>query len=181
LSDMDSKARQNVRRSLRYGVTARLATPDDLPKIMEIYHETAKRAGFGLHSDKYYSDIVELFGDDSRIYVAEREGQIISFVWCIATPHTAFELYGGMNDEGKKYRSNFALKWLAMLAEQSRGTKFYDMNGLLSGGVSDFKRGFAKEETNWVGTYDKALSPLYSVYEKALPTGKKIVQKFSNR
>ena len=181
LSDMEGKTRQNIRRSLKYGVTARLAAPDDFPKIMKIYHETATRAGFGLHTEKYYADIMELFGDDSRIYVAEREGQIISFVWCVATPLISFELYGGMNDEGKKYRSNFALKWLAMLSEQERGTKFYDMNGLLQGGVSDFKRGFASMETKWVGAYDKPLSPMYNLYEKALPTGKKLIQKISNR
>lgn len=182
LAEMNAKTRQNIRRSLRYGITMREATSDsDIKSVMNIYRETAKRANFAIHSDNYYRSIIDHFGDDCRIYVALHENRIVSFVWDIITPDTAFELYGGMNEEGKKLRANFALKWEVIQEERRRGTKFYDMNGLLAGGVDDFKRGFSPESTHWIGSYDMPLSPLYTVYEKALPLGKKIVQKLKNK
>jgi len=180
-NNMNCKVRQDIRRSTREGVTMRLATEKDLHTIMKIYHETAKRAGFNLHSDEYYADIFHKMGEYDRLYIAEREGRILSFTWVVATPEVAFELYGGMNDEGRKHRANYSLKWLAMRAEKERGTKLYDMNGLLQGGVSDFKRGFAPNETDWVGTYDLPLSPLYVLWEKVLPTAKKILHRIQRR
>jgi lipid II:glycine glycyltransferase (peptidoglycan interpeptide bridge formation enzyme) len=50
------------------------------------------------------------------------------------------------------------------------------MNGLVSDGVSTFKRGFADHEDKLVGTYDKPLSPLYVIYAKILPLGKKLMR-----
>jgi lipid II:glycine glycyltransferase (peptidoglycan interpeptide bridge formation enzyme) len=61
------------------------------------------------------------------------------------------------------------------------GIERYDFNGLLNDGVSTFKQGFADHETMLVGTYDKPLSPLYSVWTHALPAAKKIIQKIKNR
>ena len=175
LLKMDSKTRQNIRRSLRYGVSLQQASRAELAEVLEIYHATAKRAGFNLHPDRYYYDIWDHFGEDCRVYLARREGRTVSFVWLVATEETAFELYGGMGEEGKKYRANYALKYLAMQAEQARGVRYYDMNGLLSGGVSDFKRGFAPTPTDWVGAYDRPFSPLYGLWERLLPFGIKII------
>ena len=51
------------------------------------------------------------------------------------------------------------------------------MNGLLNDGVSNFKIGFANHEDMLAGTYDYPLSPLYSVWDRVLPSAKKIVRK----
>jgi lipid II:glycine glycyltransferase (peptidoglycan interpeptide bridge formation enzyme) len=50
------------------------------------------------------------------------------------------------------------------------------MNGLLNDGISQFKRSFTDTETKLVGTWDRPLSPLYHVWETALPAAKKTVQ-----
>jgi lipid II:glycine glycyltransferase (peptidoglycan interpeptide bridge formation enzyme) len=61
------------------------------------------------------------------------------------------------------------------------GLRRYDMNGLLNDGVSTFKQGFADHENMLVGTYDMPLSPLYLVWDKALPLGKQLLRKLKNR
>ena len=68
-----------------------------------------------------------------------------------------------------KLRLNYGLKFWAMKHVKEQGVERYDFNGLLSDGISDFKRQFAKHEDMLVGTYDKALSPLFPVFATALP------------
>ncbi|QQR52894.1 peptidoglycan bridge formation glycyltransferase FemA/FemB family protein [bacterium] len=69
---------------------------------------------------------------------------------------TAYELYGGVNATGQKMRANYALKWRAITDAQNAGLKFYDFNGRVSDGVSQFKEGFGPDEVDFVGTWDRA-------------------------
>ena len=98
---------------------------------------------------------------------------MVAFLWLSASEHTAFELYGGMTEEGERLRANYALKWLAIREMKARGVERYDFNGLLNDGVSKFKMGWAKHENLLMGTWDKPLSPLYPVYATAMPLARK--------
>lgn len=181
-TDMTKKTRQYIRKSENSGVTVRRITKrDDIEKAMDIYKLTAKRANFALHADKYYYDLHDMLGDASQIYLAEINGQPLSFLWLAVTPQTAFELYGGVNDRGQELRANYVLKWRAIVEQHKASVELYDMNGLLNDGVSNFKLGFSQVETQWVGAWDLPLSPLYSTWETMLPAGKRLVQKLKNR
>ncbi|MGB2861076.1 MAG: peptidoglycan bridge formation glycyltransferase FemA/FemB family protein, partial [Candidatus Saccharimonas aalborgensis] len=129
-----------------------------------------------LHSDAYYRDVHNHLGDASLILAAFHEGKPIAFLWLAVSREVAFELYGGMNDEGQQRRANYALKWQAISICKQRGIMRYDMNGLLNDGVSAFKKGFASHETMLAGTYDYPLSPLYAIWNRALPIAKKLVR-----
>lgn len=178
MANMSKKTRQYIRKSAGEGVEVRKArTEQDIDECLKIYKQTAKRAGFSLHDDAYYQDIFLLLGDDSPVYMAERGGELLAFLWPIVTPEVAFELYGGMNDEGQRLRANYHLKWSVIQAMKVRGVKRYDVNGLLNDGVSAFKQGFIPDETILSGTYDRPLSPLYGVWSVLLPTAKKLIQK----
>ncbi len=143
LAEMDATTRQNIRRGERNAaLSLRQATKEDLPRILEIYHETAARSNFPLHPDAYYRTIYDQMADHNHIYVAEVDGKVESFVWCIKTPAICFELYGGGTSVALKHRANYLLKWQAILAAQTT-SKVYDINGLLNDGISDFKRGFS--------------------------------------
>jgi len=178
LAPMSKKTRQYIRKSgSEEGLTIRqVKSREDLQECMEIYHLTAQRAGFALHDDQYYYDVFDNLGEASPVFAAYHNGQPIAFVWLAISASTAFELYGGMNDAGQELRANYALKWYAISKTKEWGIERYDMNGLLSDGISNFKRGFADHEDLLVGTYDKPLSPLYSIWTKALPAAKKIVR-----
>jgi lipid II:glycine glycyltransferase (peptidoglycan interpeptide bridge formation enzyme) len=182
LAHMTKKTRQYIRKSEKEGVQVRMAkSGEDIAACLEIYKQTAARAGFGLHGDEYYEDIAAKMGDHSQIFMATAEGRAVAFLWLAVSEETAFELYGGMNDEGQELRANYVLKWTAIRRFKEWGIRRYDMNGLLNDGVSKFKQGFADHETMLVGTYDKPLSPLYPLWTKGLPAAKNLVRKLKNR
>ena len=177
LAAMAKKTRQYIRKSERAGITLRrVKAMDDIEKLLEIYHQTAERAGFALHDDQYYRDVHINLGDSSLIFAAYEGSEPIAFVWLAASQETSFELYGGMNERGQALRANYALKWFAIRKCKEWGINRYDMNGLLNDGISNFKRGFANHENMLAGTYDYPLSPLYSVWTRLLPAAKKIIR-----
>lgn len=177
LGDMTKKTRQYIRKSEKVGVTIRQAKSlDDVATCLEIYKETASRAGFPLHDDHYYEDIFTALGEHCQILMAEYEGRVVAFLWLALSEEVAFELYGGMNDQGQQLRANYILKWETIRRTKQWGVHRYDMNGLLNDGVSKFKQGFAHHETILAGTYEKPLSPLYTVWARGLPAAKKLLR-----
>ncbi|POH74831.1 lipid II:glycine glycyltransferase FemX [Arthrobacter glacialis] len=177
LGAMSKKTRQYIRKSSREALEYRAVTAAELPQCMAVYKETAERAEFGIHQDSYYSDILRNLGAGSPIYGAFDGEKLVAFLWLAASGSTAFELYGGMTEAGSQLRANFSLKWLAIQEMKARGITRYDFNGLLNDGVSKFKFGFADHENMLAGTWDLGLSPLYPVFAKALPLGRKAMKK----
>jgi lipid II:glycine glycyltransferase (peptidoglycan interpeptide bridge formation enzyme) len=176
---MTKKTRQYIRKSAGEGIeVVRAESIEDVNECLAIYKQTAQRAGFALHDDDYYHDIFTKLGDNSPVYMANYQGRVVAFLWPIITPEVAFELYGGMNDEGQSLRANYHLKWSVIQEMKQRGVKRYDVNGLLNDGVTAFKKGFIPDETYMSGTYDYPLSPLYVVWSTILPAAKKLLQKF---
>jgi len=171
---MDSKTRQYIRRSERdASIVVRKAEEADLDRILAIYRETATRANFPIHPDSYYRTIFQQMGDSNHIYVAEINGNIEAFLWCVKTPEVCMELYGGATDIAFNLRANYILKWRTILASQS---KTYDLNGLLHDGISKFKLGFSGGvETQLAPTSDLVIRPLsYFIFTVLLPIYKRI-------
>ena len=168
------KARQYIRKAGRSGVSVRSVEPADLDGILAIYKATAEADGFFIHPDEYYSCALESCADVNQVFVAEIEDRPLAFLWNVTTRGTAFELWGGVTDEGKRLRANYLLKWHAICAAKESGTALYDLNGLLNDGISKFKMLFVSEPTLWMGTFDRPLSPLYHVWDSALKLYRKL-------
>ena len=182
LAAMSKKTRQYIRKSTREDAVIRqVKSHDELKACLEIYRQTAERAGFGLHQDQYYYDVFDRMGEYSVVTAAFVDDKPVAFLWLAISKTTAFELYGGMNEAGQQLRLNYALKWHTIQLMKKWGIERYDMNGLLNDGVSTFKQGFASHEDRLAGTFDRPLSPLYVVWNKGLPAAKKILQKIKNR
>ena len=181
LVEMSKKTRQYIRKSEKDGVAVReISNENDLRKVLKIYAETAARDGFAKHCDEYYLNLAKIGGSANQIWLAEKDGQELAFLWNFATPEICFELYGGNNREGQNLRANYILKWRAISFAKKQGSRIYDLNGLLNDGVSNFKLGFSDgRETNLVGTWDFPLSRKYFAWEKMLPGAKKVVQRMN--
>jgi len=181
LNDMVKKTRQYIRKSASEAIVIKtVRNREDLDKCLAIYEETSKRAGFNLHDQQYYYDVFDKLGDHSPVFAAYVDDQPIAFLWLAISADVAFELYGGMNNLGQQLRSNYALKWHAIRKCKEWGLSRYDFGGLIEGGVTTFKMGWASEETKLAGTFDRPLSPFYSVWTIGLPVAKKIVRKFKS-
>jgi len=178
LADMTKKTRQYIRKSAADGVEVRKGSREDIAACLAIYKATAARAGFALHDDAYYYDVFDMLGEHNLLTIAYYEQRPVAFLWSAISQATAFELYGGMNEEGQRLRANYTLKWQAIQATKKWGLERYDFNGLLNDGVSTFKQGFSSHETQLTGTHDKPLSPLYYVWAYGLPYAKALIRRF---
>ena len=182
LAVMAKKTRQYIRKSASEGIEIRrVRSNDDINECLHIYQQTAERAGFNTHNDQYYRDVYHQLGEYSPIFAAYLDGQPIAFLWMAISTETAYELYGGMNDDGQRLRANYALKWHVIRKAKEWGLSQYDFGGLVAGGVSNFKQGWTDEATRFVGTYDRPLSPLYDLWTKTLPKAKKALQRLRRR
>ncbi|MDO4868249.1 MAG: peptidoglycan bridge formation glycyltransferase FemA/FemB family protein [bacterium] len=207
MADMTKNNRQIVRKSSEKATVRQIKTPAELETALDIYEETAQRAGFAIHSRKYYQKLFELMGDNAPIYGAfvknstqksrdrreetkqnltqlekihDRE-ELVGFSWIAKSQKTAFELYGGSNELGRSTRANYILKWLVLIQMKNAGIERYDMNGLLNDGISKFKSKFAHHENMLAGTFDKPLSGWYWLWSHGLPTFKKIIRTIKSR
>lgn len=177
LAVMAKKTRQYIRKSAADVTIKRVKTGQELDKCLAIYSQTSKRAGFNLHSKDYYHDVFHSLGDHSLIYAAYHGDEPVAFLWLAVSADTAFELYGGMNDIGQDLRANYALKWHAIKATKEWGLSTYDFGGIIGEGIATFKRSWTDDDTVLSGTFDRPLSPLYSLWVGMLPKVKKAVQK----
>ncbi len=181
LSDMAKKTRQYIRKSSAESMQIKFVkTREELGKCLAIYHDTAQRAKFDLHSDDYYYHVFEKLGDHSPVFAAYVDDKPVAFLWLAISADTAYELYGGMNETGQQLRVNYALKWHAISTCRDWGLTRYDFGGLLDGGVTTFKKGWASEETELAGTFDKSLSPLYFIWSRGLPYAKSVMRKIKS-
>lgn len=181
LAAMAKKTRQYIRKSATDGVVIkRIKAIEDINQCLDMYAETAKRARFNLHNRQYYLDVQQQMGEHSPIFVAYENNQPVAFLWLAVSTGVAYELYGGMNDDGQRLRANYALKWYAIQKMKEWGVSQYDFGGLVAGGVSIFKQGWG-DAVSLVGTYDFPLSPLYPIWTKLLPSAKKIIRRLKRR
>jgi len=177
LADMAKKTRQYIRKSAADVTIKQVKNRDGIDICLDLYALTSKRAGFNTHDRQYYLDVFLQMQDHSPIYIAYEGDEPVAFLWLVVSEKTAYELYGGMNERGQELRANYALKWHVVKKVKEWGLEQYDFGGMVAGGVATFKQGWSADTTLFVGTFDKPLSPLYSVWAKGLPVAKKALQK----
>ncbi len=177
LADMAKKTRQYIRKSDADVKIRSVKNREDVELCLDIYRQTAHRAGFNTHELQYYLDVFLQMQDYSPIFLAYEGDEPVAFLWLAISETTAYELYGGVTERGQELRANYALKWHAIKKVKEWGLFRYDFGGLVAGGVSTFKQGWSSEVTVFAGTFDKPLSPLYVLWSKGLPFAKKTVQR----
>lgn len=176
LGDMAKKTRQYIRKSASEVKIKQIKQQEEIEACLAIYRQTATRAGFNLHNNRYYLDVFLQMQDYSPIFVAYENEQPVAFLWLAISEETAYELYGGMTDRAQEIRANYALKWYAIRKMKEWELSRYDFGGLVAGGVSNFKQHWAADVTVFAGTFDKPLSPLYVLWSKGLPFAKRTLQ-----
>ncbi|MCD8561794.1 peptidoglycan bridge formation glycyltransferase FemA/FemB family protein [Candidatus Saccharibacteria bacterium] len=181
LADMAKKTRQYIRKSSADVEIKPVRSAEDLEKCLDIYRQTSKRAGFNVHSNEYYLDVKRLMGDYSPIFAAYVDDEPVSFLWLAISGETAYELYGGMNERGQELRANYALKWYAIRKVKEWGLRRYDFGGVVEGGVATFKQGWSADTTLFAGSFDRPLSPVYTLWSKGLPFAKRTAQRLRRK
>ena len=166
---MKKKHRQYVAKAERDGVTVErldgstdpAAATNALDDFYRIYTHTADRAGFVARARQYYQRVWELFAPSGHasLLFATRDGQRLATLFHFAVGDRAAEAFGGMTDEGADSRANYLLKWDAIVGFKRQGFAAYDMWGLATGGIEQFKEGFGGRQVDYVGARDLPLRP----------------------
>ncbi|MCV0403679.1 MAG: peptidoglycan bridge formation glycyltransferase FemA/FemB family protein [Chloroflexi bacterium] len=179
-ASLKRKHRQYVNKAERSGITIERfdgSTPAEvigpaLDDFNRIYQHTAARAGFVARQAFYYERVWSIFAPTGRVRLsfAVRDGERVAVLFHFTCGDRAVESYGGMTDAGADARANYLLKWTAISDFASEGFAVYDMWGLATGGIRQFKEGFGGEEIEYVGARDLPLrAPIDAALRVAIP------------
>jgi lipid II:glycine glycyltransferase (peptidoglycan interpeptide bridge formation enzyme) len=177
---MKRKHRQYVNKAERGGVTVERidgSAPAEhigpaLADFNRIYRYTADRAGFVARAPEYYERVWSIFAPAgrARLSFAIKDGERVATLFHFTCGERAVESYGGMTDAGADARANYLLKWSAIADFAREGFAVYDMWGLATGGIRQFKEGFGGQEITYVGARDLVLQPaVHSALRVAVP------------
>lgn len=177
LAAMDRSPRRDIRKAGRDGMDLRRVTAEaDVRAVLDVYRETAQRAGFALHSDDYYLAVHRELGERSVLVAAYADDAPTCFSWCVQSGRTSFQLYGGSNEAGRRMRATPPVYWRTVEIAQEAGLERFDFNGLLNDGISAFKRSLASHDDELVGTLDVPFSWRYGLWVRALPRAKRVLR-----
>ncbi|MEP7081809.1 MAG: peptidoglycan bridge formation glycyltransferase FemA/FemB family protein [Chloroflexota bacterium] len=174
------KHRQYVSKAEREGVAVERFDGSTLPEAIgpaladfnRIYRFTARRAGFVAREPSYYERVWAAFGPTGRVRLsfATVNGERVATIFHFTCGERAVEAHGGMTDAGAEARANYLLKWTAIADFAREGFAVYDMWGLATGGIRQFKEGFGGEEIEYVGARDLGLrAPVDTALRIAIP------------
>ncbi|HEX5040893.1 MAG TPA: peptidoglycan bridge formation glycyltransferase FemA/FemB family protein [Candidatus Limnocylindria bacterium] len=179
-ANLKRKHRQYVNKAERAGIEIERfdgsAPPEAIGPALEdfnrIYRLTAERAGFVARQPFYYERVWSIFAPTGRVRLsfAILDGERVATLFHFTCGDRAVESYGGMTEPGAEARANYLLKWAAISDFANEGFAAYDMWGLATGGIRQFKEGFGGEEITYVGARDLALrGPVDAVVRVAIP------------
>ncbi len=178
--NLKRKHRQYVNKAERAGVTIERFDGSTSPSLIgpaladfnRIYQHTASRAGFVARQAFYYERVWAIFAPTGRVRLsfAVKDGERVATLFHFTCGERAVESYGGMTDAGADARANYLLKWSAIGDFAGEGFRVYDMWGLATGGIRQFKEGFGGEEIQYVGARDLSLrAPMDAALRVAIP------------
>lgn len=166
LAGLRQKHRQYVHKAERSGVAVEQVDPGADPTFALrdfywIYRHTAERAGFVVRMPDYYERVWRLFAPSghARLFFASVNGERVATLFHFTCGDRAAEAYGGMTEIGATSRANYLLKWEAIRAFKADGFAVYDLWGIATGGIAQFKEGFGGRRIDYVGARDLALHP----------------------
>ena len=179
-ANLKRKHRQYVNKAERAGIEVERFDGTTPPEVIgpaladfnRIYRLTAERAGFVARQPFYYERVWSIFAPTGRVRLsfAVRDGERVATLFHFTCGERVVESYGGMTDAGADARANYLLKWAAIAESAGAGFRVYDMWGLATGGIRQFKEGFGGEEIEYVGARDLPLrAPIDAAVRVAVP------------
>ena len=161
--DLRKKWRQYVNKARNAGIVVVDAGEARLPEFYRIYRETADRAGFLIRTEAAYRDVWNAYAPAGRarlLFAQTSSGESLATLFLVRSGPRVVEPYGGMTAAGADSRANYLLKWEAIRSSREAGATSYDLWGLATGGIAQFKTGFGGREVRYIGAWDLVLDPV---------------------
>jgi lipid II:glycine glycyltransferase (peptidoglycan interpeptide bridge formation enzyme) len=123
--------RADIRRAEREGLTVRPATDDSGAELLhQMLIATRQRKTFGVRSAAYYRTLWRAFGDDARLLIAERAGEVVSASLVVAWGGHGLYLFAGSTQAGLDARAAHLLQWHAIQWAHGHGARTWDLWGI---------------------------------------------------
>ncbi|MCL2601250.1 MAG: peptidoglycan bridge formation glycyltransferase FemA/FemB family protein [Treponema sp.] len=183
LARMKPKWRYNARLALKKGVTVRRAAAEEMSVFYDLLKETAERDGIAIHSAEYYRTLLDrgkvaggCAAADTRLYLAEHEGDVLAGIVTLFRGREAVYLYGASSGKKRSLMSPYALQVQAMQDAKDAGCAEYDLFGIAPSsdpshpmaGLYRFKTGFGGKIVHRPGSWDFPCRPIvYRLFRTA--------------
>jgi len=154
------KWRQSITKAGRDGTTVVAGGEERLAEFHRIHAISARRAGIPFRAERTYRDLWSAFAPvgHAHLYFAESpDGETLATIFLVGWGDRIVDLYGGMTDAGAKRRANYLIKWEAIKRAREAGYAIYDLWGLPSPAIAQFKEGWGGRELAYVGAWDLVL------------------------
>ncbi len=185
LGQMHQKTRYSVRLAERRGVEIRReeTTGEAAERFYRLLEETSSRNEFGIHSQAYYRDFLETFGEQAILLFAYVDSEPAAALIAARFGNEAIYMYGASSTTHRAHGAAFALQFEAMKWARDNGSLVYDLWGIpsedpkadsndegrVSGtkgddwrGLYKFKVGFGGEIISYPPTLERRYRPMIS-------------------
>ncbi len=131
LAAMKQKGRYNIRLAEKKWVVVEQVEKNayNAKIYYELMNLTTSRNNFAWNTQKYYEDFLENI-EDSQLFFAYYEEQVIAAGIFVYEGDTAIYYYGASNNEYRKVMAPHLLQWKAIEHAKKRGCKIYDFLGV---------------------------------------------------
>lgn len=169
LADMKRSWRYNIKVAERSGIEVRASSaPGDIEAFYRLYQQTSQRDDFTILPLKHYTDILALFGDDARLFLAEYQGKPLVGHLLIRYGEWCWDVFGATAEAHRNLKPGYLLHWKTFLWAKEQGCSLYDFRGIpevLEPGeemwnVYEYKRGFGGFSRLSLATHDYVYRPL---------------------
>lgn len=189
LAAMHPKTRYNIGLAQRKNLEIKFLQAEDLDLVWPLFEETARRAGFRLHPKTHYRDLLNLKGDNLRVFLAGVffNGRPIAVNLMVDFYETRTYLHGASSSQDRNLMAPYLLHWELMKDAKEKGLKFYDWWGIAPVddpkdpwfSITRFKKGFGGQIVRYPGTFDYVLQPAAYLIYSALRTVRRLVSRFA--
>ncbi|GEA94381.1 methicillin resistance protein [Weissella viridescens] len=160
-----SKTKSKIKRPFRDGVEVHSGnSATELDEFFKTYTTMAERHGITHRPIEYFQRMQAAFDADTmRIFVAEREGKLLSTGIALKYGRKIWYMYAGSMD-GNTYYAPYAVQSEMIQWALDTNTDLYDLGGIESESTDDslyvFKHVFVKDAPReYIGEIDKVLDP----------------------
>ncbi len=148
LAQMKQKGRYNINLAKKKGV--RIVRSTDIGAFHHLLEETGERDGFSFHPKAVYESMLNAFGENGFLYLAEYEGKVIAGGIFLLSGNVMTYYYGASSNEYRNVMAPYLIQWTAIEEAKRRGAHFFDFLGIAPegdgkhrlSGVSEFKEKF---------------------------------------
>ena len=186
LAGFGKKHRKNVRRAIKYGVTVRVGSREELSKFWELVHETGERQHFGIRSLAYFERMYDLLAPDHlRYLILEYEGEMIAGCLGVQYGDKVWCLYSATSDHHRDKKATYLMRWNLILWAKEKGCRIFDLMGVPGivpethplYGLYSVKKGFGGDLIEFAGELDLIFHPVvYSLIEHGIEIRHKLRQ-----